>query len=757
MKIKALLKKKNIITIIAIAMILLMYLVGCSEAAKEILSVEEASHAKIGAMIGSTGEQIAFERYPEADIKSFEDTMDAISALLSGQIDAVVTAVSNAIHTVKHNPQLYYLDEPLAVEKTAMAVKKGNTELLEEVNSIIEELKDEGKLEAMKKNWFRTDLSPYDPFDRTASATGQVLRVGVSATREPFSFIDAQHQISGHDGELAYIIARKLERPIEFVDMRFSALIPALQSGKIDIIITGMSFTEERGQSVDFTEPYFDNLQVLLVKKNQQGASQDLFKELDDIHDQRVGVYEGTIHDAFVQENYPDAVIYRYASTTDMVLALKTDKVDAVFLDGSSGNVVLSKHSELGFLTDDVLPMDLGIGFHKKRSDLLQQFNLFLKELKEEGTYQEMVERWIVNDPELAEMPSLDMDAQDPKIIIGVSVADLPYIAYQDGKYIGFDIELIKRFAHREGFYPEFLTMDFAALVAAASSGKVDMIADGIAITEERMQKIDFSDSYLEHKTAVLVLNSRLEDAAQQELSRKHTNFFQGVADSFYNNLILENRYILILEGLRTTIVIALLATVFGTILGGLVCFLRMSKIRFLSALAKVYISILRGTPVLVFLMIIFYVIFASVNISPILVAVIAFGMNFAAYVSEMYRTGIESIDKGQTEAGIAMGFTKTKSFFYIIMPQAIRRILPVYKGEFVSLIKMTSIVGYIAVQDLTKASDIIRSRTFDAFFPLIMVAILYFAVSWFFIFILERVEIQADPKRRMGKAGKSI
>ena len=127
--------------------------------------------------------------------------------------------------------------------------------------------------------------------------------------------------------------------------------------------------------------------------------------------------------------------------------------------------------------------------------------------------------------------------------------------------------------------------------------------------------------------------------------------------------------------------------------------------------------------------------------------------MNFAAYVSEMYRTGIESVDKGQIEAGIATGFTKAKTFLYIVLPQAVRQILPVYKGEFISLVKMTSVVGYIAVQDLTKASDIIRSRTFDAFFPLIMVAVLYFLISWLLSLSLSYVEWVTDPKARRKQA----
>jgi polar amino acid transport system substrate-binding protein len=129
--------------------------------------------------------------------------------------------------------------------------------------------------------------------------------------------------------------------------------------------------------------------------------------------------------------------------------------------------------------------------------------------------------------------------------------------------------------------------------------------------------------------------------------------------------------------------------------------------------------------------------------------------MNFAAYAAEIFRTGIEGVDKGQTEAGLAMGFTRVATFVNIVLPQTVRRILPVYKGEFISLVKMTSIVGYIAVQDLTKASDIIRSRTFDAFFPLVMVAILYFAISWLLLQSLEYLERRTDPKLKRRKAVK--
>jgi polar amino acid transport system substrate-binding protein len=164
---------------------------------------------------------------------------------------------------------------------------------------------------------------------------------------------------------------------------------------------------------------------------------------------------------------------------------------------------------------------------------------------------------------------------------------------------------------------------------------------------------------------------------------------------------------------------------------------------------AKVYIAVLRGTPVLVLLMLIFYVVFASVDISPLLVAVIAFGLNFGAYTAEILRSGIASIDRGQSEAGVSLGFTPTQTFRHVVLPQTLVRILPVYKGEFISMVKMTSIVGYIAVQDLTKASDIIRSRTFDAFFPLVMIAIMYFTISWLLMQSLTYLEHVTDPKYR--------
>ena len=204
-----------------------------------------------------------------------------------------------------------------------------------------------------------------------------------------------------------------------------------------------------------------------------------------------------------------------------------------------------------------------------------------------------------------------------------------------------------------------------------------------------------------------------------------------SVSESFYNNLIAEDRYRMILDGLQVTLIITFCAAILGTLLGGLVCWMRMSRRPWLQKVAKVYIDIMRGTPVLVLLMLMYYVVLAPMKATGIVVAVITFAMNLSAYVSEMLRTGIQGIDRGQTEAGLALGYTRRQTFFRIVLPQVIKSVMPVYQGEVISLLKGTSIVGYIAVADMTRASDLIRSRTFDAFFPIIVTAIIYFLMAW--------------------------
>ena len=210
--------------------------------------------------------------------------------------------------------------------------------------------------------------------------------------------------------------------------------------------------------------------------------------------------------------------------------------------------------------------------------------------------------------------------------------------------------------------------------------------------------------------------------------------------DRIYQNLIYADRWLLLLKGLLVTLEITFFAILIGTLLGIVAALMKLSSSRLVSGIANVYITIMRGTPLVTQLLIIYFVIFASVHVDKTFVAIFAFGLNSGAYVAEIIRAGIQAVDKGQTEAGRSLGLSKSQTMVHIVLPQAAKNILPAYVNEFIVLIKETAIVGYIALEDLTKAGDIIRSRTFDAFIPLITVALIYllltFLLSKLFTFV---------------------
>lgn len=212
-------------------------------------------------------------------------------------------------------------------------------------------------------------------------------------------------------------------------------------------------------------------------------------------------------------------------------------------------------------------------------------------------------------------------------------------------------------------------------------------------------------------------------------------NFFGEIQEAFYRSIIEQDRYKFIIEGLGKTLIIAFFAVILGVIFGLVLALIinynqETKKCKIMSKLCKAYVAIIRGTPVLLQLMIIYYLIFKSVNINVILVGVLAFGLNSAAYVSEIIKAGIESIDKGQKEAALALGLTYPQMMIAIVLPQAIKNILPALGNEFITLLKETSVAGYIGIVELVKASDIIASVTYDYFFPLIIVAIIYLILT---------------------------
>lgn len=216
--------------------------------------------------------------------------------------------------------------------------------------------------------------------------------------------------------------------------------------------------------------------------------------------------------------------------------------------------------------------------------------------------------------------------------------------------------------------------------------------------------------------------------------------------DSFKQNFIEQNRWHYLVDGLGTTLLITLLAVILGMVLGFMIAIIRSThdktgKMKILNIICRIYLTVIRGTPVVVQLLIIYFVIFASVPISKTFVAVIAFGINSGAYVAEIVRSGIMSLDGGQFEAGRSLGLNYRQTMTSIILPQAFKNVLPALANECIVLLKETSVAGYIAIQDLTKGGDIIRSQTFSAFMPLISVAIIYLVMVMILTNLVSRLE----------------
>lgn len=225
-------------------------------------------------------------------------------------------------------------------------------------------------------------------------------------------------------------------------------------------------------------------------------------------------------------------------------------------------------------------------------------------------------------------------------------------------------------------------------------------------------------------------------------------------AEQFAFNFLENKRWQFIVTGLKNTLIISLFAVLLGILLGFLVAIIRSShdktgKLKVLNFFCQLYLTVIRGTPVMIQLLIMYYVIFATVDPGKMVVAVLAFGINSGAYVAEIVRSGIMSIDQGQFEAGRSLGFNFPQTMIYIILPQAFKNVLPALANEFIVLLKETSISGYIGLMDLTRGGDIIRSQTYEALFPLLAVAAIYLVIVVFLTYLVGKLERRLRSNER--------
>ena len=457
--------------------------------------------------------------------------------------------------------------------------------------------------------------------------------------------------------------------------------------------------------------------------------------------------------------------VFMQSALTDNCLQVISGRADAFLSDKPTLEYAALNQPELTVFPEPAAEGHLVIGAALGSEKLIEEVNKFIEQCRANGLYEDMYKRWL-----LTKNPKLPDDLPKPEnpdgtLIVGTEGLNEPFtFKGANNQLTGYDVEFALRLGAFLNKNIELQAIPWDPLILATQSKKVDLMVSELDDIPENRETMCLSKDYVASALSLLVRKDRLAPEVLDRI-RQNTDenaisagtldqtrsgsFWERTKRSFYRSLIQENRWMMVLEGLGMTLFITFCSVILGTLLGFLLCLVRRSRSFIGVTLAKILIRFIQGTPLLVFLMVLYYIVFGQVNISAVAVAIFAFSINLAVYFAESLRGGIDAIDTGQIEAAKAMGFSRFQRFRLIVFPQVVRIIMPVYKGEIVSLLKETAIVGYIAIEDLTKMSDIIRSRTYDAFFPLIMTTIIYLVVAYGLIYIMTFLEHRTDPKLR--------
>ncbi|HDE3737514.1 ABC transporter permease subunit [Staphylococcus aureus] len=436
------------------------------------------------------------------------------------------------------------------------------------------------------------------------------LRVGLSADYAPMEFehtVNGKTEYAGVDIDLAKKIAKDNNLKLKIVNMSFDSLLGALKTGKIDIIISGMTSTSERKKQVDFSDSYMMTKNIMLVKKDKVND----YKDIKDFNNKKVGAQKGTEQEKIAQTEIENASITSLSRLPDVILALKSGKVEGVVVEKPVAEAYLKQNPKLGIsnVKFNEEEKDTVIAVPKDSPKLLSQINKTIKEVKDKG----LIDKYMTN----------------------------------------------------------------AANAMNDDSGFIS----------------------------------------------KYGSFF--------------------LKGIKITILISLIGVALGSILGAFVALMKLSKIKIISWIASIYIEILRGTPMLVQVFIVFFGITAALglDISALVCGTIALVINSSAYIAEIIRAGINAVDKGQMEAARSLGLNYRQTMKSVIMPQAIKNILPALGNEFVTLIKESSIVSTIGVGEIMFNAQVVQGISFDPFTPLLVAAALYFVLTFVLTRIMNMIE----------------
>ena len=385
-------KDQKRFAVLALSAVMVFSMAGSVSAAQKVESKDDLAGATIGVQLGTTGDLDASDYEKDGStVERYSKGSEAVQALKAGQIDCVIIDSQPAQKFVENNDDLKILDEPFEEEEYAICLKKGNDELLDKINGALKELKEDGTIDSIMDNYIGEDAgkTPYESPEDVDRSNGTLV-MATNAEFEPYEYHEGD-DIVGIDADIAQAICDKLGYELKIEDMEFDSILPAVQSGKADFGAAGMTVTEDRATQVDFSDSYYTGVQVIIVTDDSD------ITEPDDLKGKKIGVQQGTTGDIYSTDDFGDDNVERFNKGMEAVQALQQGKIDAVIIDNQPAKTFVEENEGLKILETSYVEEDYALAIKKGNDDLVKKVNDAIKELKEDGTFDKIVAKYITD------------------------------------------------------------------------------------------------------------------------------------------------------------------------------------------------------------------------------------------------------------------------------------------------------------------------------------------------------------------------
>ena len=470
------------------------------------------------------------------------------------------------------------------------------------------------------------------------------------------------------------------------------------------------------------------------------GVEYKQINSVDDLQDARIGIWPESAYHQLARKKFPNANFVTLELLGDLMQNLSQHKIDAFVIGKIYAANLNREGNDVKYLPESLGDVPLSYIFPKNErgQNLRDQMNEFLSTAEANGELDALRQKWLFGDESQRTFTKSKLTGENGTLKIGTDSDSMPFVYLRDREVVGYEVELLDKFCASYGYDYEFKIDVFPTMLVNVTTGKLDLGLNALEILPERQQNMLFANpTYVEQAVAVVSVESSDE------------NFLAQVTRRIKFSLVDENRWQMLVDGAALTIFITLLSIIFGTALGFGAYMIYREGNKFVNKIIDGIYRALQGVPTLVMLMFFYYFVFGYVDIPASLVAVVVFSIVLSITVFILLKNGADAIPRGQTEAALSLGFSERRAFVKFILPQVVRNMFSSYQLALNVTLLETAVVGYISVQDLTKMSDMIRARTYDAFVPIIAVAIIYFLLSRLLLFVTDIIARKIDPKRR--------